>query len=327
MSGYVGVDVARDTLEVAWEAEGATRRFRNPEGIGALVRSLQEAGGCHVILEPTSTYHHRLVQALVGAGIPYTAVNPAYTAGYARARGSRSKTDPADARLLARYGDREMPNPSHPPDEAQERLKALRRHLEWLQGDLQAARNRLDAAQRSPWTPASVITSLEQGIRQREAEVAQAQAQLDAAVAQDERWTHQVELLTTIPGVGQRTAVLVLSELPPVGQCAGPKQWVAFCGLNPEEHQSGHSSWTALSRKGSPRVRARLYLAGVAALRWNPSIHALGERLKARGKHGKLRAVAAMNKLLHQCFAILRSGRPFDASIHGSRSLDCQYGI
>lgn len=327
MPRYVGVDVSRDTLEVAWAAEGGTRRFPNPEGIEELVEALKAAGACQVVLEPTSTFHHRLVQALVGATIPYTAVNPAHTAGYARARGSRSKTDPADARLLARYGDRETPDPSHPPDEAQERLKALRRHLEWLQTDLQAVRNRLDAAQRSPWTPRSVVTSLEQGIRQREAEVAQAQAELDAAVAQDERWTHQVELLTTIPGIGQRTAVLVVSELPPVERCAGPKQWVAFCGLNPEEHQSGQSSWTALSRKGSPRVRARLYLAGVAALRWNQPIKALGERLKARGKHGKLRAVAAMSKLLHQCFAILRSGRPFNASMYGQKSLDYQYGI
>jgi transposase len=123
-----------------------------------------------------------------------------------------------------------------------------------------------------------------------------------------------VKLLDSIPGVGWASSLLVLSELPPVAQCASAKSWVAFAGVSPAPHESGKRSTSRLSRAGVPVIRARLYMPAIVAMRCNPAVAALNERLMAKGKPGKVRAMAAMNKLLRLCFGVLKSGQPFNAS-------------
>ena len=318
--GYLGVDVAKDSLEVAGTTVSRGRSFPNTAAgidtmLGWLFRSFPDSGQ-HLIVEPTSTYHHPLVQALARQGLPYTLINPAHTAAFARVQGKRAKTDRVDARVLASLGESQQPEPSPPPEEDQEGLKALRRHVEWLGKELQAARNRLDTASFSPWTPREVLDSLERTIQQLEEEITLVRQAMATQQEQNQKWASQMELLTTIPGVGEQTATLLLTELPPVSRCSSAGTWVAFCGLNPEPRQSGKGHYSRLSRVGSPRVRAGLYLPAVSALRWNPVVKALGDRMRGRGKVGRVRIVAAMHKLLRLCFGVLKSGRPFDLSLH-----------
>ena len=275
-------------------------------------------GDLQLIVEPTSTYHHPLVRALGAQGVTYTLINPARTAAFARVQGKRAKTDPVDARLLASLGESQQPEPSPPPEEDQEGLKALRRHWEWLEKELRAARNRLDTASFSPWTPKEVLDSLERTIQQLEEEIKRVREAMASQQEQNQDWSRQMELLTTIPGVVEQTATLLLTELPPVTRCSSAGTWAAFCGLNPEPRQSGKGHYSRLSRVGSPRVRAGLYLPAISALRWNPVVKALGERMRGRGKTGRVRIVAAMHKLLRLCFGVLKSGRPFDLSLHQS---------
>jgi transposase len=284
------------------------------------------AAESQVILEPTRTYHQPLVQALAAEGIPYTVINPARTAAFARLRGVRAKTDRVDARLLARLGESQQPEASLPPDPAQEEQRALRRHLVWLEQEAQRTRNRLEAAQVSPWTPPAVVESLERTVRQLEEEARAAQEALDQHRSTDRPLAAQGALLTSIPGIGTATAQLLVTALPPVERCTQAKQWVAFCGLNPEPRESGNSRYSRLSRGGTARVRAGLYLPAVSALRWNPVVKAQSDRLRARGKSGRVRVVAAMHKLLRLCFGVLKSGRPFDLSLHATH-LANQYGI
>ena len=165
---YFGVDVSKDSLQVS-DGQGSRKRaFRNTrQGIAGLLGWIEGASGqdgAHLILEPTSTYHHPLLAALGDTPTLCTLINPARTAAFARAQGIRAKTDPVDARVLASLGESQQPQPTPPPQADQEGLKALERHLQWLEGELQAARNRLDTAQFSPWTPQAVLDSLERTI-------------------------------------------------------------------------------------------------------------------------------------------------------------------
>ncbi|MBI3302532.1 MAG: IS110 family transposase [Deltaproteobacteria bacterium] len=317
---YLGVDVARDSLEVADVLGSQGRAFSNTQaGIQGLLRWLSRSfpeEDLQLVVEPTSTYHHPLIHALVARQFAYTLINPAHTSAFARVQGKRAKTDRVDARLLASLGESQQPEPSSPPEETQEGLKALRRHVEWLEKELQAARNRLDTASFSPWTPQTVLDSLERTIQQLEKEAQQVREAMATQQQQHPEWTRQVNLLTSIPGVGERTATLLLTEMPPVASCPSARSWVAFCGLNPEPRQSGKGHYSRLSRVGTARVRAGLYLPAVSALRWNPAVRALGDRLRQRGKMGRVRIVAAMHKLLRLCFGVLKSGRPFDYSLH-----------
>ncbi len=319
---YLGVDVAKDSLEVADATGLRGGSFPNDgPGIQALASWLSKTfpnNGSHLIVEPTSTYHHPLVQALANLGTNYTLINPAHTAAFAQVQGKRAKTDQVDARLLASLGESQRPEPNPSPDQDQEGLKSLRRHLEWLEKELQAARNRLDTAGFSPWTLKEVLDSLERTIGQLEDEIRHVKETLARRQEQCHDWNAQVALLTSIPGVGERTAMLLLTEMPSTESCHSAGSWAAYCGLNPEPRQSGKGHYSRLSRKGNARVRAGLYLPAVSALRWNPVVKALGERMRGRGKTGRVRIVAAMHKLLRLCFGVLKSGRPFDLSMHQS---------
>ena len=160
----------------------------------------------------------------------------------------------------------------------------MRRHLEWLEKELQAAHNRLDTASFSPWTPQEVLDSLEGTIRQLEEEIKLVREAMASRQERDREWSRRIELSTSVPGVGERTATLLLTELPPASRCSGAGTWAAFCGLNLEPRQSGKGCYSRLSRVRAPRARAGLYLPAVSALRWNPVVEALGDRTRGRGK-------------------------------------------
>lgn len=319
MTSYVGIDVCSGTLDVSDAAGGLRGQLANtPKGIKGLLGWLQRhvSEDIHLVLEPTSTYHQVLVETLSAKELPFTLVNPARTAAFARVQGKRAKTDRGDAQLLAAYGESQRPEATPPPDQAQERAKALRRHLAWLEQEARPARNRLEAAHRSPWTLPEMLESLERTAAALEEEAAHVARLLEAHVIARSQWRQEIALLTTVPGIGVKTAVLLVTELPAQGRCPSAKAWVAFCGVNPEPRESGTSRYSRLSRRGLAQVRAGLYMAAVSAMRWNPAVHALCQRLQTKGKSGRVRVMAAMNKLLRLCYGVLRSGRPFDKTCH-----------
>lgn len=316
---YVGVDVAKASLEAADASGKRTRSFPNTaRGAAGLVRwcAMWSGADMHIVLEPTSTYHHNLWAYLAETGTPFTVINPARTKSYATFLGRRAKTDRVDAQLLAQMGRSQQPGPSPAPDESQERLRALRRHIEWLSKEIQAAENRLHSAERSPLVPESIEESLKGVIAELEQARDKTEQEAREMVCQDLRLSSASQLLQTIPGIGEKTAMLILAEMPRAGDCASSRSWTAFAGLCPQEVQSGSSSYSRLSRRGSARVRSGIYLAAVVALTYNPPVRAMKERMEARGKKGKLIAVAAMAKLLRICFGVLKSKRPFDPTLH-----------
>lgn len=316
---YVGVDVAKANLEVSDTSGKLHRSFKNcPQGVRQLPGWLRERFGeeVQIVLEPTSTYHHLLVDGLAGNGVSFTVINPARTKAYATLQTKRAKTDRVDAQLLASLGESQSLRPSHRPDKWQERVKSLRRHREWFEGEMRSAKNRMEAADCSPWADAGIVTSLRTMIRCLERQVAAMDRKLAALVEEDERFSAMASLLETVPGVGRRTAQLLLSEMPLASECDDARAWVAFSGVCPEPRQSGRMSYSRLSRVGSRRVRAGLYLPAISAMSWNPAVAALVERLKAKGKSGKLVVMAAMNKLIRICFGVLKNQKPFNPTLH-----------
>lgn len=316
---YVGVDVAKATLEVSDPSGQAHRSFKNcPKGVIKLLAWLQEKVGdeVQIVLEPTSTYHHVLVDGLADNDVPFTVINPARTKAYATLQAKRAKTDRVDAQLLASLGETQSLRPSHRPDKWQERVKSLRRHREWLEKEMRSAKSRVDAANCSPWADAEVLTSLRSVIRSLKRQVGVMERKLEMVVVEDERFSSMASLLETVPGVGRRTAELLLSEMPPAWECDESRAWVAFAGVCPEPRQSGRMNYSRLSRMGSRRVRAALYLPAVSAMTWNPAVALLVERLNAKGKSGKLVVMAAMNKLIRICFGVLKNQKPFDPTLH-----------
>lgn len=338
MITYIGVDVGEEHLDAWDEGQRVFRRFRNsPEGVRNLCSWLARShprGTFQVVLEPTSVYHHQVVLALHQRGVAYTVINPRRTASFAQGEGSRAKTDKADARALARMGAEKQLPPTVSLDAEREELKYLRRQVEWLQAQLQAARNRRDTLKRSPFVPDPVVANLDGVIRDLEQGVQAMEEAIKAWLKQHPHLQAEVRLVATVKGIGWRTAVLIVGEFPGVQHCQDAKDWVAYAGLHPEIRQSGKSWASVLSRMGPAVIRKGLYWPAIVALRANPSIKSLGERLGANGKRNKQIIVAAMTKLVRQAFAVLKAGTPFDPQWHlqGRRqkphpTLDIQYGI
>jgi transposase len=130
----------------------------------------------------------------------------------------------------------------------------------------------------------------------------------------DSKLSTQVALADSIPGVGLLTAATVLAELPPIDTLEHVNQVIGLFGLDPKSKTSGSSVKTParISKMGSKRGRRALYMPALVALRYNPLIRALGQRLRAKGRRGKYIVVAAMRKLLRQIFGVVKNGKPFD---------------
>jgi transposase len=309
----VGIDIAKASFDVArLGADGKYKhkKFDNtPEGFTRFAEWLAGFGTepVHLCMEATGVYSVPLADFLSARGFHTSVVNPAKIAAFAKSELSRAKTDKADAKLIARYALAMRPPAWTPPPAEIRELQALLRRLEHLLEMQRMEQNREDTA--DPAVTGSiraVLATLEKEIKAvREA----IRRHIDGHPGLKQR----AGLLESIPGVGTATAAWLLTLLSEHRSFDDPKQAVAFAGLAPRLRQSGQwAGQTRLSKTGDPMLRKALYMPMLSALSFNPAIRAFCQRLKANGKPGKSYVCAAMRKLIHIAFAILKSGKPFD---------------
>ena len=172
--------------------------------------------------------------------------------------------------------------------------------------------NRLSAA-----TAAAVCASLEGHIGYLDAEIEQTTKLIRAHINEHPELKRQSELRDSIPGIGEATAAMLLAEIGNITGYDSARQVAAFAGLAPRRHESGETvrGRARLSKVGTPRLRKALYFPALTALRFNPTIKAWGEGLRARGKSQMVVIGAAMRKLIHIAYGVLKSGKPFDPEL------------
>jgi transposase len=314
---FLGIDVSKGRLDCALlAAEGGKppgrRSFPNDaEGIERTAAwaariSGAEAAGTHVIVEATAAYHELVAHRLVAAGMRVSIVNSAQVRSFAKGLGILGKTDPIDARLLARYGQLVRPKAWVPPARALLDLQGLVARLDDVEADLRREENRLEQA-RTRGCHRVVERSLLESIAALKARRGDLRRAVAAQVAADAALQADLDRLLTIPAVGPKTATRMLLMLR-AREFDSARQAAAFLGLVPVERRSGKSlrGRPRLSRAGNPRLRAALYMAAVVATRLNPDIRAQHERLLGRGKCKMAALGAAMRKLVHLCFGVLK---------------------
>jgi transposase len=315
MVAILGIDVAKDSLAVALLGPSTPRKrtFPNtPAGHQELLSWLhkQHLSEIQACLEATGSYADAIAEALHDAGYAVSVINPARIAAYAKSRLSRNKTDPADAVLIAQFAQSEQPPRWTPPAPELRELRALIRHLDALLAVRQAEHNR-QAAGPHPSAVASALAAHLTFLAQQIATVEQA---ISEHIAQHPDLKRDHELLTSIKGIGERTATRLLAESGDRGRFANARAWAAYAGLTPRQHRSGSSvhGRTRLSKVGNAALRAALYFPAIVAKKHNPVIRAFCARLAARGLAPKAVIGAAMRKLLHLAYGVLKSGQPFD---------------
>lgn len=321
MRTFVGIDVAKDQLVVCLlrEQGNAQAQMDNTrKGFNQLHHWLkkQRATNAHLCLEATGIYGIEVAQFLHEKGYRVSVVNPARIKGFAASQMRRSKTDKLDAAVIAAFCRALQPECWTPPEPSWYELRALLRHLDDLQQTRQQQLNRLEAA-----TTDLVRAQLQQHIAFLDEQIAQLKQQITDHLKQHPELKQQVELLTSIPGIGDLTAARLVAEIRSFTAFADVRQLVAYVGLDPTRHESGRSvrGGHSISRKGRAALRTALYLPALVAKRHNPLLSAFAQRLAASGKLPKQIIVAVMRKLLHLAYGVLKSGQPFDPNFSHSR--------
>lgn len=308
----IGVDVAKHKFDAAALCAGKykTKCFPNtPEGFRAFHGWLQAFPAAWVCLEATGVYGEALAEFLAAQAVRLSVVNPARIAAFAKTELARTKTDRGDAKLIARFCHEKRDTLAlwQPPAPALRALQALVRRLDSLLEMRQMELNRRAVAD-----PA-VVGSIEAVVGALNAQIEAVRAQIHQHIDNDPDLKGRRDLLETIPGIGAATAAALLALLGDITRFAHAKQAAAFAGLNPALRESGTLVGRAvLSKTGDALLRKLLYLPALVAWRHNPLIRAFCERLKAAGKPGKVIACAAMRKLVHLAYGVLKSGQPFN---------------
>jgi transposase len=315
---FLGIDVSKNTLDAALlqaQTQGKARHkvFANSlTGHRQLLAWLKEQGVeiTHACLEATGTWAAAIALALHEAGHKVSLVNPALIRAFGQSQLKRTKTDKADAQLIAHFCRMHQPPLWAPRAPEIRELQALVRRLETLEEMRVMEENRLT----SGVSCAAVRADLEEHLTDLQARIEKTRGQIKDHIDQNPGLKQQAQLLETIPGIGETTAALLLAELGDITQFDNARQVAAFAGLVPRIRESGSSlrGRSHLSKVGSSRLRKSLYFPAITALRFNPLIKALGLRLSAQGKSKMLIIGAAMRKLLHLAYGVLKSRKPFD---------------
>ena len=274
----------------------------------------------------TGPYSEQVALALVSYGWIISVVNPARIKGFAQSDLVRNKTDQADAALLARFCAAMRPSVWTPPSPAYRQLRAMVERLQALKDMRQQEANRLEAHHASGET--TVLPNIASHIAWLAKEIAELQRTISDHIDGHPELKQDADLIASIPGIGDVTVAKVLAYAGDIRRFANGKALAAFIGVSPRQRQSGSSvkGRTMISRTGHADLRQALYMPGMVALRHNTVLQAFGERMKANGLVPKAVIGAAMRKLVHIIYGVVKSGRPFDANF-ANRGLAIQDGI
>lgn len=311
---FLGIDISKQHFDVALLAESGKRKnkkFKNTDqGFDALMAwlELQNASEIHACMEATNVYGNRLAEYLFDHGIAVSMVNPARVKGFAQSELLRTKTDKQDASLIARFCQAMKPRLWEPEPLVIRQLKALVKRLDMLLEMRQQEMNRLDV------TDEVVRPDIEHHIQELDQRILRLKDEIKNHIDDDPGLKEQKELLLSIPGIGEKTLATVLAYFASISRFDNAKKLASFCGVAPRVRESGTSvkGRGGMSKIGSSHLRKALFFPAMVALRYNPALKQLRNRLLEKGKPKMVIIGAAMRKLIHIIYGVLKNRTPFD---------------
>jgi transposase len=314
---YLGIDISKQHFDVALLAETGKRKnkkFKNTDkGFAALLDwfEQQDAKKIHACMEATNVYGNRLAEFLFDNRIAVSMVNPARVKGFAQSELLRTKTDKQDASLIARFCQAMKPRLWEPEPLAIRQLKAMVKRLDMLLEMRQQEVNRLDVADEV------IVPDIEHHIQELDQRILKLKDEIKNHIDDDPGLKEQKELLLTIPGIGEKTLATLLAYFSSIDRFDNAKKLASFCGVAPRTRESGTSvkGRGAMSKIGSSHLRKSLFFPAMVALRYNPSLRLLRDRLAEKGKPKMVIIGAAMRKLIHIIYGVLKNRTPFDEKL------------
>jgi transposase len=312
----LGIDISKTKFDAALLVDGKvkTRKFNNnSKGFTELKQWLtsKSVSMANVCMEATGGYEASLAEYLYDNGFKVSVVNPARIKGFAMSRLARVKTDKADCELIAYFCEAIKPDLWQPIAKHVQELQQWIKRLDSLIANKNQETNRIIKSS----TP-KVISNIQRHIDFLNTEIKEVEQFIADHIKQHKDLEDKNKLLTSIPGIGAKTVAIVLAFLG-VENFDSAKQVVAFVGLNPKPKQSGSSVYrgSRISKTGDSDLRKAFYMPALVSIKFNPIIKDFAERLSGTGKAKMVVVIAAMRKLLHIIYGVLKNSTPFNANI------------
>ena len=317
---FVGIDVSADSLDVAAEVDGeelAIEQFVNDAaGHEKLVRWIKLHGArARVVLESTGVYSFDLALALHRCEHTEVMVaNPRAVKDFARALMTRSKSDAQDAVSLREFAKRMDFVPWQAPAPEVLELRTITRRIAALTVERTRELNRKHAVESSEGASRVVLEDIQENIAQLERRLKALTKEAVRVIKSQEELSRSFQHITSVKGIAETSGVTILSELLALPEDMTVRQWVAHCGLNPREYQSGSSvkKPARISKVGNVHLRRALYMPALVASQYEPQVKAYYEKLLEKGKRPRQALVAIMRKLVHAIYGMLKSDTDFD---------------
>ena len=307
MATYVGIDIAKHGFDLAFEPKQTIQHFDNDaKGIGQCCKVLKKIEPELVVMEPTGGYEIALVTQLYAKGFAVAVVNARKIRDFARASGQLAKTDKLDAQAIARYAAVFQPPAQEALDRQSRTIKALVARRQQLVRMHTAEANRMEHAYDS-----AVKRSIRSLLKMLEKQIEKVQQQVRRQIQSIPELKQKAERLESVPGIGETTAALLVTELPELGRL-NRRQIAALVGVAPINRDSGAYRGKRMTGGGRRGLRARLFMPVLSAIRWNPSIRTFYQRLLEKGKSKMTAVVACMRKLLTLLNTIIGRGEEWN---------------
>jgi transposase len=308
----IGIDVSKDTLAVCFSLADKLQHLEvsnNKSGFQKLVKQCSSDG--LYVMEATGIYYLQLAYFLYEQGAQVVVINPVVIKRFIQMHLGKGKSDKKDAQWIKRYGEQNQVASWQPEQQVIVECRQLEQVTEQLIKQRTMVINALEALERQPVVSTLAIKSLQQTLKMLDKQVKQIQERLLATL--EKAFEREIKLLSSIPGIGKKTAGMLLLFAGDFQKIDNYRQLIAKAGLSPREYTSGTSirGKTRITKMGGSLIRSKLYVCSFSAKKSNAACKALYERLVAKGKNGKLALIAVCNKLLKQAFAIVKSGIPY----------------
>jgi transposase len=316
---YVGIDVSKLTLDICVIDDNekkylATQISNNTDGYKRLEKELkraQEKSGFsgsfdyHFCLEATGIYSNGIVSFLLSKKRLVSVLNPYVSASFLKARLCRTKTDKVDAEGVALYALKMNPRAFK---QAPEMIRVLQKEVRFLQSLIQKKTQFVREKESLSSEHKAIHDEL---ILVMNSKIKKQQVLIQALIKKHAKLSEYSKCLQSIPGVGEQTAWIILSELMYDAESELPieaKKQVAHAGLAPMERSSGSSVYAAprISKTGNRILRKALFFPALTAIRHCDSIAKTYTHLINNGKRKKVALVACMRKLLALAVTLLQ---------------------
>jgi transposase len=316
MGKVIGIDISKQTFDVSWKEKEKSVSMvfpNNQEGIRSFFGHVKK--GDHCVMEASGTYFLKLAMYLHNHKVCVSVVNPLKIKHYSRMKMSRTKTDKKDAIMICEYGQNQKPERWQPDADY---IKEMNNVLTTIEGHEKIATqlsNRMEAEDQLDVINKVAKKSKENILKSVEKDIKELMQELERIATKE--CPETLERLKTIPGIGIKTALVLIAITGDFKYFDDVRALIAYCGLCPRIYDSGTSvkGKGHICKMGGARIRKMLYLCAWSAQKYNPQCKELKERLAQKGKPVRVIKIAIANKLLRTAFGVVKGKKDYSIKV------------